>query len=193
MKKLLFNRDSACIQPLRELIEMQKHRTLAMWAVDCAEPVLKIFEDRYPQEKRPREAIEAAKAWMRGGIKMPVAKAAIHAAHNAATEVERDAAACAAARAMGHAAATVHVETHALGLVFYGLTAVVYSTDQLTADKAVSEELKRYYDALLFWQNNIDKADITWAPFLLRDGVPNKERLLRQRKEQKREADSANT
>ncbi|WP_419763404.1 putative immunity protein [Desulforamulus ruminis] len=36
-----------------------------------------------------------------------------HAAHNAATAVEGDYAAQAAARAAGHAAATVHVETHA--------------------------------------------------------------------------------
>jgi hypothetical protein len=186
MKKLLFNRDSECIQPLRELIEQQKHRTLAMWAVDCSGPVLNIFERRYPAEKRPYEAIEAAKAWMHGEIKMPVAKAAIHAAHNAATEVEHDAAACAAARAMGHAAATVHVETHALGLVFYGLTAVVYSTEANYADEAVAKELKRYTDRLLHWEANIENAGIVWAPFLLRDDLPNKERLLRQKKEQKR-------
>ncbi len=110
MKKLLFTRESECLQPLRELIERQKHRTLAMWAADSAGPVLAIFEEKHPQDKRPREAVEAAKAWMRGEIKMPAAKKAIHAAHNAATEVEDDPAACAAARAMGHAAATVHVE-----------------------------------------------------------------------------------
>ena len=182
MKKLLFTRESDCIQPLRELIEKQKHRTLAMWAVDCAGPVLAIFEERYPQEKRPYEAIEAAKAWMRGEIKMPAAKKAILAAHNAATEVEHDPAACAAARAMGHAAATVHVETHALGLVFYGLTAFVYS-DPEHADAIVASECKRYYDRLKYWEVSIDNVDITWASFLLRDAVPNKESLLRQKKE----------
>lgn len=184
MRKLLFSRDSECIQPLRELIEKQKHRTLAMWAVDCAGPVLAVFEARYPEEKRPREAIEAAMAWMRGEIKMPVAKKAIHAAHNAATEVEHDPAACAAARAMGHAAATVHVETHALGLVFYGLTAIVYA-DPEHAEASLSSELKRYYDRLTYWEANIDKLDIPWASFLLRDDSPNKERLLRQKKENK--------
>ncbi len=183
MKKLLFTRESECIQPLRELIEQQKHRTLAMWAVDCAVPVLALFEGKYPQEKRPYEAIEAAKAWMRGEIKMPVAKKAIHAAHHAATEVEHDPPACAAARAMGHAAATVHVETHALGLVFYGLTAFVYA-DPDRADAIVANECKRYYDRLLYWEANIDSLDVPWAPFLLRDTIPNKERLLRQKKKQ---------
>ena len=183
MKKLLFTRESECIQSLRELIEQQKHRTLAMWAVDCAVPVLALFEEKYPQEKRPYEAIEAAKAWMRGEIKMPVAKKAIHAAHHAATEVEHDPPACAAARAMGHAAATVHVETHALGLVFYGLTAFVYA-DPDRADAIVANECKRYYDRLLYWEANIDSLDVPWAPFLLRDTIPNKELLLRQKKKQ---------
>jgi hypothetical protein len=152
VKKLLFTRESDCLQPIRELIEKQKHRTLAMWAIDCTGPVLALFEERYPQEKRPYEAIQAAKAWMRGEIKMPLAKKAILAAHNAATEVENDPAACAAARAIGHAAATVHVETHALGLVFYGLTAFVYATDPKENDDVVAKECKRYHDRLLYWE-----------------------------------------
>lgn len=184
MKKLLFTRESECIQPIRELIEKQKHRTLAMWAVDCAGRVLAIFEERYPQDKRPYEAIMAAQAWMRGDIKMPVAKKAILAAHNAATEVEHDPAACAAARAMGHAAASVHVETHALGLIFYGLTAYVYSMDPKDVDDVVKKECKWFYDRLLYWEVNIDKVDTTWAPFLLNDNAPNKEKLLREKKEQ---------
>lgn len=177
MKKLLFNRESECLQPLRSLIEVQKHRTLALWAVDCAEPVLALFEERIPGDSRPREAIVAARKWMRGEIKMPVAKRAIHAAHNAATEAENDPVACAAARAMGHAAATVHVETHALGLAFYGLTAMVYA-DPARAKETVAAECTRYYDRLLYWEANTDKMDLPWAPFLLND-APNKERALR--------------
>jgi hypothetical protein len=38
---------------------------------------------------------------------------------------------------------------------------------------------------LLYWEKNIDTLDTTWAPFLLRDDVPNKEKLLRQKTEQK--------
>ena len=190
MKKLLFSRESACIQPLRELVEIQKHRTLAMWAVDCAGPVLAIFEERYSHDKRPHDALVAAKAWMQGDIKMPAAKKAIHAAHNAASEVEDDPAASAAARATGHAAATVHVETHALGLVFYGLTAVVYSAGSDNTEDLVLKECRRYYDRLLYWEANIDNAGLKWAPFLLRGEIPNKERLLRLKNERKDESPS---
>ena len=80
MKKLLVTKKSTCLQPLAELIERQKHKTLVLWSIECAERVLPIFEEKYPHDKRPRKAIEAAKAWARGEIKMPEAKRAAHAA-----------------------------------------------------------------------------------------------------------------
>ena len=33
------------------------------WAAECARRVLKHYEDRYPEDKRPREAIQAALKW----------------------------------------------------------------------------------------------------------------------------------
>jgi len=184
MKKLLVTRESPSVQPIMALIEKQKHKTLVMWVIDCAERVLGIFEERHPDDSRPREALEAARAWARGEIKMPVAKKAAHAAHNAATAVADDPAACAAARAMGHVVGTVHVETHAMGLVMYGITAFVYASEPKNADQIIAKELDWLYDRLLYWEKNIDKVDTPWACFLMREG-PNKEKLLRLNKEQK--------
>ncbi|MDL2325100.1 hypothetical protein LJC61_08160 [Ruminococcaceae bacterium OttesenSCG-928-A16] len=131
MRKLLFSRESECVQPIRELIEKQQHKTLVLWALDCAQPYLTYFEKNRPGETRPRVVLEKATLWARGQVKMPEAKAAIHAAHSAAAEVgdatRYNAAVMAAGRAIGHAAATVHVETHAIGLVFYGLTSCFYA------------------------------------------------------------------
>lgn len=45
---LLFSRDSECLQGLKMLIEQQKHRTLVMWALDCAKVPLMQFEEKYP-------------------------------------------------------------------------------------------------------------------------------------------------
>lgn len=186
MRKILVTRESPCIQPIRELIEKQKHRTIISWTIDCAERILPIFEKKYPKDKRPREALEAAEEWSRGKIKMPVAKKAAHAAHNAATAVaEKDPAACAAARAMGHVVGTVHVETHAIGVVMYGITAFVYSAEKKDADDVIAKECRWFYDRLLYWESNIDKENTAWASFLLDDDVPNKEKLLRQKEEQK--------
>ena len=189
LRKLLVTRESTCLQPLRLLIEEQKHRTLAMWAIDCAEHILPIFENKYPKDSRPREAFLAAKEWAHGQIKMPVAKKAAHATHNSATAVaEKDPAACAAARAMGHVIGAVHVETHAIGVAMYGITAFVYSSKE-DADDVIARECKWFYDRLLYWEKNIDNLDTTWAPFLLRDDVPNKEKLLRQKTDQKLKCD----
>jgi hypothetical protein len=35
------------------------------WAAECAKRVLKLYEDRYPEDKRPREAIQAALKWVK--------------------------------------------------------------------------------------------------------------------------------
>ena len=46
------------------------HQLLALWAAACAEHVLALFESAQPEDPRPRQAIEAARAWARGEIKM---------------------------------------------------------------------------------------------------------------------------
>ena len=52
------------------------HHLLALWAADCAEHVLHFFEELRPNDKRPRRAIELARAWTRGEIMMSHARAA---------------------------------------------------------------------------------------------------------------------
>lgn len=42
---------------------------LAIWAADCDERVLPYFEEKYPEDNRPRKANEACRTWARtGGI-----------------------------------------------------------------------------------------------------------------------------
>lgn len=183
MRKMFFSRESECIQPLRELIEKQLHKTLILWALECAEPYLAYFETHRPGESRPRRVLEIAGKWACGQVKMPEAKKAIHAAHSAAAAVgdktRHDASVMAAGRAVGHAAATVHVETHALGLAFYGLTSKTYSVEESEADAAVESEIDRLYSRLLFWEQHISQHKGPWAEFLQNDTLPNKEMLLR--------------
>lgn len=179
--QLLFSRDSECLQGLIRLIEVQKHRTLVMWASDCAQEPLMQFESKYPHEHRPRKALELCEAWARGTIKMPEAKRAILDAHAAAKELS-DREYIALAHAIGHAGATVHVETHALGLVFYELTAVVLGTGLENCGSSVSKKINNYLDRLLFWQKNIDKISVSWAKFLLDDTRPNKEKLWNEKR-----------
>lgn len=107
-------------------LDKEDHRSLALWAADCAERVLPHFEEKYPSDDRPRKAIEAARAWTRGEIAMSEARAAAFAAHAAARAADQ-AAACAAARAAGHAAATAHVAGHARHAAAYAVKATTYA------------------------------------------------------------------
>lgn len=174
--KILFSRDSECLQELKMLIEQQEHRTLVVWALDCAKIPLAQFEEKYPQELRPRRALDLCEKWSRGKIKMPVAKRAILDAHAVAKEMD-DKVCGALCHAIGHAGATVHVETHALGLVFYELTALVLQFGKDEYQKPVSAKINDYCERLIYWQENIDRLDLEWASFLMDDNKPNKEKI----------------
>ncbi len=94
-----------------------------VWAVECAEHVLPLFEARAKRDRRPRAALEAARAWTRGERSVAQLRVAAFAAHAAARAVGRHPAAVAAARAAGHAAATTHVATHAPHAATYAVDA----------------------------------------------------------------------
>jgi hypothetical protein len=111
---------------LIELMRNKKtHRIIAVWATDCAEHVLHLFEEKYPEDKRPRNAIEAGRAWIRGEIRVGEARKAAIATHAAARKVNQDDAR-AVARASGHAAGTAHVAGHAIHAAEYACKAVSF-------------------------------------------------------------------
>ena len=80
------------------------HRSLAVWAADCAEHVLPLFESERPDDPRPRQAIDRARAWARGEIPMMVSRETAGHADAAARDLRGSArfAAYAAAQAAGH-------------------------------------------------------------------------------------------
>jgi hypothetical protein len=184
--KILFSRDSQCLQDLIKLIQLQNHRTLVMWALDCAKVPLEQFEAKYSDERRPRTCLELCEDWSKGKIKMPIAKRAILDSHAVAKEIT-DSEYGALCHAIGHAGATVHVETHALGLPFYELTAIVLKYGKDNFQKPVSEKIDYYYNRLLYWNENTDKLGLAWADFLLDYTRPNKERLLSEKQKLKQQ------
>ena len=70
------------------LLDDQTHRKLALWAADCAEHVIHLFNDNYPNDKRPQLAVEKARAWARNEITMTQAREAAYAAHDAAKDTK---------------------------------------------------------------------------------------------------------
>src|SRR5512132_1575064 len=97
------------------------HQLLALWAAACAEHVLHLFESVQPSDPRPRQAIEQARAWARGEIRMSQSRAAAGHANGAARELSG--AARHAAYAAGQAAAVAHVAAHELGAAAYAIKA----------------------------------------------------------------------
>jgi hypothetical protein len=117
-------------------IDEQDHRLLAVWASNCAEHVLAYFEKAYPDDARPRKAVEAARAWVRGDLSMIDARKAAFASHAAARDAKNFSAQF-AARAAGHAAATAHVADHARHAAAYAVKAV---TTTKIADNTTTAE-----------------------------------------------------
>lgn len=99
-------------------VSREDQRALAVWAAECAEHVLPYFEARFPEDDRPRRAIEGCRAWVRTGVfRMADVRGDSLAAHAASREAEADSPARFAARAAGQAVATAHVPSHAIGVV----------------------------------------------------------------------------
>jgi hypothetical protein len=104
------------------------HHLLALWAAACAEHVLPLFEVARPGDPRPRHAIERARAWARGEIRMTDARTAGGHANGAARDLHG--AARHAAYAAAQAALVAHVAAHELGAAAYAIKAAGDDRDE---------------------------------------------------------------
>jgi len=136
-------------------LEDSNHNLLGLWAADCAEHVLHLFERERPDDDRPRTAIAAARAWARGEMSWWDARTAAGYANAAARDLKG--AGRHAAYAAGQAAAVGHVPAHELGAAAYAIRAA----------KEVSEEAAR---AECNWQR-------AQLPTAIRDLVLDDQRL----------------
>ena len=169
-RKMLTDWQAPYIAPTLGLIETQSKATLAAWCIDYAQArLLAIYRAAYPDDPRPGAAIEAARAWLRGEIKLPAAKSVILECHAAAREAEGNPAAQAACRAVGQCAATIHAPTHCVGLIFYGALAVAYDAlgpdaEWEALEEVAKEECARMEAALraVAVENEPNPAKINW-------------------------------
>jgi hypothetical protein len=150
MKKSKFSPTRYKDERIVELVRKTNHRTLAVWAIDCTERVLPYFEGIYPEDHRPRNAIETLRTWINtGAFKMAVIRKTSLAAHAAAREVGEDNAARSAARAAGQAVATAHVPTHSIGSAIYALQAIYRANRPSDSDATIAKEQEWQYRHLL--------------------------------------------
>ncbi len=112
------------------------HHLLALWAAICAEHVLALFEGAVPDDPRPRQAIQAARSWVRGELPMMRARALGGHAMGAARPLRGSSRF--AAYAAGQAACVAHVPEHDLGAAAYAIKAA-----QAVAPAPESERARR--------------------------------------------------
>lgn len=117
----------------------EDRRLLIIWAADCAERALYLFEAVQPDDDRPRKAVEGARARARGDVRIGEARKLAFAAHAAAREAVQPGA-VAAARACGQAVAVAHMAGHARGAADYAAKAVslVDPTDPESAQSEIA-------------------------------------------------------
>jgi hypothetical protein len=145
------------------------HQLLALWAAACAEHVLHFFESARPSDTRPRQAIERARAWVRGEIKMSQSRAAAGAANSAARDLSG--AARHAAYAAAQAAAVAHVAAHELGAAAYAIKAARAADSKGEEESAGRLECQWQRDQLpdaireLVLDDQRLRNDICWSVF----------------------------
>jgi hypothetical protein len=145
------------------------HQLLAHWAASCAEHVLGLFESARPEDPRPREAIELARAWVRGEVTMTQARTAGGHAMGAARDLRG--AARHAAYAAGQAAVVAHVAAHELGAAAYAIKAVRSAAPEGAAETAGRLECRWQRDQLphpireLVLDDQRLRNDICWSVF----------------------------
>jgi hypothetical protein len=141
------------------------HRLLALWAASCAEHVLPFFEAARPADPRPRQAIEHARAWVRGEVKMMQARAAGGHAMGAARD--RTGAARHAAYAAGQAAVVAHVAAHELGAAAYAIKAARAAEGEAAGRLECRWQRDQLPDAIrdLVLDDQRLRNDICWSVF----------------------------
>src|SRR3954471_13938514 len=105
-----------------QTLSQADRRIVALWAADCAERVIGLFEAEAPGDGRPREAIARTRAFARGELDVAEAIRGRFVNGEAARDVSAPAA-VAAARAAGQAASIPHMGAHALGAAAYAAKA----------------------------------------------------------------------
>ena len=163
--QILFAAESPLLAGLCRLIAGAERRALILWALELAEETVRELESRYPGDHRPREAVEAAREWAAGEIKMPLAKRAILDCHAMSKELAApaDIAQC---HAVGQACSVVHTAGHAMGYPIYELTALVRELGLESCREAVEDRVRDYEQRLRLWTEREQTDCRDWADFL---------------------------
>ena len=143
----------------REIVlSMQDLREVASYAAERAQEVLEIFERAHPADSRPRDAIDAAWTFARGGRRGKTLRDTAWAAHKAARDAGTAAACdaaraamCAASAAYLHPLADAHQVKHILGAAAHAARAaeLIAGDDRDVGAEHIEHALRRATPAVV--------------------------------------------
>lgn len=169
LRKTLGTIEDKGIIELMHLIETQSSYTITKWCTDIAKEVYLPIFNKYYNCAALLPALEAARAFTRKEIKKTEARAIIKEANEAIIMAKDNSIALSAARAITQAAVSCYTPTCSLGMVFYGLAAVIYERvgleeDSKFYDELACEEEKVLIEALkkIYVENEENPVKINW-------------------------------
>jgi len=167
--QILFNFDSESLQELIHDFQALNRIEAILWAFDEVELLVERLQKKYPDYNEITEVLKLARLWAHGEIKMPEAKRGILSCHALAKKMN-DKIDIALVHAIGQGCSTVHVKDHAMGIVFYTLTAIVIEKQYDSYSSAVLNQIDAYKRRMSYWCENgtIISGSEKWAPFLTR-------------------------
>jgi hypothetical protein len=142
----------------RIVLSMQDLRAVTCYAAESAQEVLEIYESAYPDDSRPREAIDAAWTFARGGKRGKTLRDTAWAALKAARDADMAAAGnaaraamCAASAAFLHPLADAHQVKHMLGAAAHAARAVelIAGDDRTVGAKHIEHACRRATPAVV--------------------------------------------
>lgn len=135
----------------RQTLTLDQRRRAALWAADCTQGVLPLFEDDQPGDTRVRAAIAQARAFGQGDLAVAEAIARRGGEAGGAARAASSPQARAAAYAAEQAAAVAHMGAHALGAAGYVGKARLLAQglgSTADADVEVVEQARRLVDLM---------------------------------------------
>ncbi|MFA5528045.1 MAG: putative immunity protein [Peptostreptococcales bacterium] len=111
------------IKPVKQY--SNEHKILALWAINCLNRILPLFEVKYPNEIILKTAVGTLQKWINGEIKMWDARKYTYTVLALAKTMEKeDKPYSQIVRATSHCLATCHVPTHSEGTAMYVISAI---------------------------------------------------------------------
>lgn len=164
---ILFAKNSPLFAELTDIINLESHKVMVLWAFEFAAQAVEALRRSYPDETRPQVALGTTRAWAAGEVKMPVAQRDILACHTFAKELGSpiDVALC---HAVGQACGVVHTNGHALGFPIYELTAIVLQNGIEHCREPVERRVSGYIERIAYWREHHTDYTGPWAEFMKR-------------------------